>query len=129
MATLNKKNVRVINFTPHDITFIREGEDGQRETIAVYPASGSVARCATETEIVGDINGIPVTRTAFGKVTVLTAEGEIPMPEQTGDTVYIVSQRTAEALLPRTADIFIPNESVRDEQGRIIGCRSFGMLA
>lgn len=103
----------IINLTPHTINFIN-GDD----TIAV-PASGTIARLTTQTVQIGDINGIPVTTTVFGDVENL--------PDPSPDTVYIVSSLVAQACRDRD-DVYIPNESVRDDQGRIIGCKSLGRI-
>lgn len=105
--------MRIINLTPHAINFITA--DGN---VTVEP-SGLVARLSTETVITGEINGIPITETKFGKI-----EG---LPKSCEDTVFIVSSLVAGRCKNRY-DIFIPNESVRDENGRIIGCRSLGRI-
>lgn len=104
---------RIINLTPHAIDFI-VGD----ATIRV-PVSGQVARLTTDTVVVGEINGIPVTTTVFGDVTGL--------PDPSDDTVYLVSSLVAGRVPDRT-DVFIPNDSVRDADGRIVGCRSLGRI-
>ncbi len=104
---------QIINLTPHEITFVREGGN------VVVPASGQLARLTTETVTIGEINGIPVTATAYGDVTGL--------PDPVEGTVYLVSILVAQRVPERT-DVFIPSESVRDEAGRIIGCKSLGRV-
>lgn len=129
----------MVNLTPHAIKFMYPlyNEDG---TIAEYeldievPASGQIARVAAKTipvmtdEIDIDsnvvqepytINGIPVTTTEFGEVE------NLPDPEP--GTIYIVSSLVAQRVPERT-DVFIPNESVRDSEGRIVGCLSLGRI-
>lgn len=103
----------IINLTPHDITFVTENGN------IVIPASGNAARLSTKTVNTGKINGIPVTATEFGDVTGL--------PDPSADTVYLVSSLVA-GRVPERNDVFIPNESVRDEAGRIIGCKSLGRV-
>lgn len=105
---------KIMNMTPHAITFVQEGGN-----IVIEP-SGTVARVAAKTVQTGEIiNGIPVTRTEFGEVE------DLPAPEE--GTVFIVSSMVAGRVPDRT-DVFIPNESVRDDAGRIIGCKSFGRI-
>ena len=102
--------MKLVNLTPHRITFVRE--DGPN---LAFEPSGIVARVTATTVRVGDFCGIPITHTVYDEVCGL------PDPEE--GTVYIVSSIVAHAV-PEREDVFIPNESVRDESGRIVGCRS-----
>lgn len=105
---------KLVNLTPHAITFITD-----TETQVIEP-SGTLARVSTKTVLTGEtVSGIPVTKTEFGVV-----EG-LPDPEE--GTAFIVSSLVAGRVLERT-DVFIPNESVRDDAGRIIGCKSLGRI-
>ena len=105
----------LMNLTPHDINFVTE--DGN--AITVVKPSGVIARVASSTVVTGNIDGIPVTETVYGEV-----EG---LPEPEDGTVYIVSSLVAQRCKHRN-DVFIPNESVRDANGRIVGCRSLGRV-
>ena len=105
----------IINLTPHAIIFV--GNDGT--VIKTVEPSGAVARLTTRTITTGEVDGIPVTETVFGEI-----EG---LPEPTPNTVFIVSSLVA-GRVPDREDVFIPNESVRDEKGRIVGCRSLGRI-
>lgn len=80
--------------------------------------SGTIARVSATTIDIGEVDGIPVTETAFGPVENL--------PEEAEDTIYIVSSLVAQRV--NRPDVYIPNESVRDSEGRIIGCRSLGRI-
>lgn len=104
---------KIINLTPHTVNILI----GDKQ-INIEP-SGTVARCDVERTTVGSINGIPLTQNRFGKVTGL--------PEPQKDTVYIVSALVANACKERD-DLVIPDETVRDGQGRIIGCRSLARV-
>lgn len=107
------KNINIVNLTPHAVTFVTDNGN------IVIPPSGTVARRETTTEVVGTINGIPVTRTKLGPITGL--------PETVSDdTVYVVSRIIAEEA--GRNDLYIPDQTVRDDQGRIVGCRSLGIL-
>lgn len=105
--------MKIINLTPHSVTVAG---------ITIKP-SGVVARVSSETVDVGslDFNGtkIPLTTTAYGEV-----QG---LPDQRDDTLLIVSSMVAARCKERT-DVFIPNESIRDAEGRIIGCKSLGRV-
>ena len=83
--------------------------------IKTVEPSGELARLTTKTVTIGEIDGIPMTTTEYGEV-----EG---LPDPADDTIYIVS-----SLVAGRDDVFIPNESVRDGSGRIIGCRSLGRI-
>jgi len=112
--------MKVVNLTPHALNLMPAGPTGPVVTI---PPSGQVARCATSrvqvnTVTVDDIT-IPVNRTQFGAVTSL--------PDPQPDTIYIVSAVVAQAVPDRT-DVFIVDDAVRDEQGRIIGCRALAHI-
>lgn len=104
---------KIVNLTPHTINFV--GKDNT--IVATIPSSG-VARAAQRREIVDTIvaNGItlPIARCTYGDV-----QG---LPEPMDDTIYIVSAITAQAV-PTRPDVFIVDDSVRDENGRIIGVR------
>jgi len=56
-----------------------------------------------------------VNRTQFGSVS------DLPDPQT--DTIYVVSALVAQAV-PDRPDVFIVDDAVRDEQGRIIGARA-----
>ncbi len=108
--------MNIVNLTPHALNFMPQGPDGPVVTI---PPSGLVARCATSRVQVDTITvdgvTIPVNRTQFGEVTGL--------PDPQPDTIYIVSAVVAQAV-PNRPDVFIVDDAVRDEQGRIIGARA-----
>ncbi len=107
--------MNIINLTPHEVVVV----NSDREVIRRFPASGSLARVTTSTEVVGDIDDIPITKTSFSEV--------YGLPEAEEGTVYIVSLAVAQRATGRT-DLFVPNGSVRDEQGRIIGCTSLARV-
>jgi len=107
--------MKIVNLTPHAINFV--GEDGSE--LFEIVSDGVVARVATESVTIGNVNGIPVKKTMFGEVD--------DLPEPRPNTVYIVSSLVAQRCKDRE-DVFIPNESVRDEKGRVIGCKSLGKI-
>ena len=102
----------LINVTPHEIViFDSEGKN----VIKRIAPSGVVARLTTNMVACAPIDGIPVFSTQFGKTECLPVEQE--------GTHFIVSALILKAH-PERMDLVVPNESVRDGEGRIIGCKS-----
>lgn len=108
---------KLINLTPHDIHIIGGGG-----TVTIQ-ASGTVARCKTERQLIGwtgeSETSIPIYRTIFG-----TVDG---LPDPQPGTWYIVSSLAAQAARERK-DLLIPDDAVRDDQGRVIGCRALARI-
>lgn len=103
--------MEIINLTPHPINVL----DTENKEIITLESKG-LARCTQETIVVGDINGIPLTSTTFGEVQ--------DLPEEQEDKYYVVSRLVLVACKDRK-DLLVPNDLVRDQDGKIIGCRSF----
>ncbi len=108
--------VNIVNLTPHPLNLMPQGPDGPTVTI---PPSGIVARCAVhrvqvDTVTVDGIT-VPVNQTRFGQVSGL--------PDPKPDTIFVVSALVAQAV-PNRPDVFIVDDAIRDEQGRIIGARA-----
>ena len=108
--------MNIVNLTPHPLNLMPEGPDGPTATI---PPSGQVARCAVDRVQVDTVtvNGVsvPVNQTQFGSVS------DLPDPQP--DTIFVVSALVAQAV-PDRQDVFIVDDAVRDDQGRIIGARA-----
>lgn len=105
---------KMINLTPHTIIFV----DSNNQFITSVPSSG-IARAVQKRVPIGTVNGITVNKTEYGAV-----EG-LPDPEY--GTIYIVSVLTAQAA-PHRNDLYIVDDTVRDDQGRIIGCRALAQI-
>ena len=108
--------MKIVNLTPHALNLMPAGPDGPVVTI---PPSGQVARCAVtrvqvDTVIVDGIT-VPVNQTQFGSVS--------DLPDPRPDTIYVVSALVAQAV-PDRRDVFIVDDAVRDDQGRIIGAKA-----
>ena len=92
------------------------GPDGPTVTI---PPSGQVARCTVDRVEVDTVTvdgiTIPVNQTRFWAVS------DLPDPQP--GTIYVVSALVTQAV-PDRADVYIVDDAVRDEQGRIIGARA-----
>lgn len=103
--------MQIINLTPHAINFL----DSNNHPILTVEPSGTVARAKQTRTLCGTIAGIPVNQCAYG-----TVQG---LPEPAKETIYIVSSITAQAC-PEREDVYIVDDSVRNETGRIIGVRA-----
>jgi hypothetical protein len=112
--------MNIVNLTPHALNLMPEGPDGPTVTI---PPSGQVARCAVDRVQVDTVSvdgiSVPVNQTRFGEVS------DLPDPQP--DTIFVVSALVAQAV-PDRQDVFITDDAVRDEQGRIIGCRALAHI-
>ena len=107
--------MKIINATPHAINII--GDNGN--ILLTVEPSGILVRVSQKTTDDGCITvdevSIPVTSNTFGDV--------VGLPEFNPDTIIIVSAMVANACHDRT-DLALVNQAVRDDKGRIIGCRS-----
>ena len=114
------ETVELINLTPHAVMICNE--DG--EVKVTVPASGELARVEQKTEKtttyfkVGEFT-FPVTHNTYGQVTGL--------PAQDGGKMYVVSRQVAEAATGRT-DLLVPNQSIRNSEGVIVGCLSLAEI-
>ena len=108
--------MNIVNLTPHDLNLMPKGPDGPVVTI---PRSGQVARCTVDRVQVDAVTvdgiSVPVNQTRFGEVF------DLPGPQP--DTIFVVSALVAQAV-PERQDVFIVDDAVRDDQGRIIGARA-----
>lgn len=114
---------KLINLTPHNIDLV------VGDTKVTISPSGEVARCAVEKQRVGSITlydgakvlaEIPLNQNTYGEVTGL--------PDPQPDTYYIVSLIVAQAVAGKRDDVLVVDDTVRDEQGRIIGARALARL-
>lgn len=106
--------VQLVNLTPHPVTFVTKNG----ETILELPGCPNPPRASETREAQGEVNGVPVNKVAMGQVQ--------DLPEARPGVGYIVSRIVAEAA--RRNDLYIPDQTVRDEQGRIIGCRALAQV-
>ena len=103
--------MEILNCTPHSLVFV----DDAGKVIRTVEPSGILPRVSSTVTIVGDIDGIPDEVTTYGQV--------VGLPEKREGVIMVVSAMVA-ARLPDRDDIRIPGRQVRDDQGRIIGCKS-----
>ena len=105
-----ENNIEVVNLTPHSINIVGG---------PTFEPSGQIARISSTNESAGEvvINGetIPLITQQFGEI--------VGLPQEKEGTMFIVS-----GLIFSNSDrkdLLVPGEQVRDEQGRVIGCKSF----
>ena len=108
------KTVDIINATPHDVTIV----DESGSILFIFTKTDICIRLSAKVEHTGNLDGIPISQTVFGK-----PEG---LPDYEFGVYYIVSQLVKSAL-PHRKDLLVPAEVVRDSNNNIIGCKSLGI--
>lgn len=99
------------NGTPHAVKVVDKDGVLIRE---ILPEE-ITPRCSTTLEVVGDVAGIPISRTAYGKVE------DLPDPEE---GVFWIVSALVRTQLPERKDLLSPGQLVRDSEGKVIGCKS-----
>ena len=99
--------------TPHPLNIVQRDGD----VLTVEP-SGFIPRCASTEKLDQSIGLIDVTRQTLGEV-----EG---LPDPVPGAFYIVSRLVASAA--NRPDLLVPGPLVRDDQGRVIGCKGLSRL-
>lgn len=125
----------IINLTPHAINLVM-GEKSMEISI-----SGVIARCEEkklEIDIleynIKDIHGynekfiMPIVEKTLGKVFLIKGGSDQTekFPEKRAGTIFIVSLPVAQKL--KRNDVFAIGESIRNEKGQIIGCKSLSQI-
>ena len=105
----------VKNATPHAVKMCGENN----EVLRTFEPTGVIPRCSVTRKQIGELDGVPINTSVFGAV-----EG-LPEPEE--GVVWIVSRVVAEAAKERD-DLLVTDDAVRDDQGRIIGCRALARI-
>ena len=86
-------------------------------TLVIKP-EGTPARCTVKREIAFIADSVSVNKSVFGEV--------VGLPEPIEGTWYIVSRIVAEAA--QRSDLLVPDETVRNSEGQIVGCKSFATI-
>lgn len=114
-ATVSLPNgVVLANTTPHEVNVIAYGTD---EVVLHIPAATKPLRLEERIEPAGVVGGIPFVNKRLN-------DSELP-PVRKG-VLYIVPLAVAQ--VARRTDFIVPDELVRDEQGRVVGCRRFAWI-
>ena len=106
----------LVNLTPHQLVIYSDDGDSVELDASVEPARVQDRRPREE-----------VKATAIGSVRLVDVERASPvvgLPSAREDVVLVVSRVTAAEVARE--DLAFPLDEVRDEDGRVIGCRSLG---
>ena len=106
------------NLTPHTVTVLDEDNNIVKEF-----ASCGIARAKQTIVPAGMVDGVPLVTTTFGE--------PVDLPEREEGVFLIVSLATAKAAETygrTTEDLLLTCSPVRDDAGRIIGCRSLATV-
>lgn len=107
---------KIINLTPHAIHIL--GKEG--EVLRTYPSQGAIRLAQQTINLEPAEDGTPLTKTQY-------LDGALPEPQE--GTIYIVSLPVAQyALTKGRKDFVVPNDLVRDDEGRIIGCKNLAFI-
>ena len=127
---------KIVNLTPHqialfklsDCTSVQQGaykslvlKEGA-SPLATFPSQGVARATAYKAEV--DQLEVAGHEVAINATTYGEPEG---LPEPKADTFFIVSALTAQAAKDRH-DLLIVDGTVRDGDGRICGCTTFGRV-
>ena len=123
---------RIANCTPHDIHIIGNDES---VVLTIGPRCDA-ARCEMEIELLGEFsldlrgNGVhsPCSGTTIPVFGVEQTKGAVThnLPPPKDGTLYIVSKIVAMAN-PRRKDLLMVWDTVRDDSGKVIGCRGLSI--
>lgn len=114
--------VKLVNLTPHPITFVGPNN----EQVTIPPDPHGPARCEIERAFIEELQvqnipfPLPVRGTRLGAV--------VSLPEPQEGVVYVVSRQVAEAA-PERRDLYVVDDTVRDEQGRVVGARGLARIS
>jgi hypothetical protein len=121
---MNKKNeiyivgmdITFVNLTPHDVNIV----DNNGDIILIVPATDKPLRLIEKRDVIGDINGIPLSRVSYA------IDDATPLPNPDTDTFFIVSRVVAETF--KRPDFIVPDQTVRNDKGQIVGCKGFAFV-
>lgn len=102
---------RIENLTPHTVNLL----DQEGQEIMIIPSQGESPRLQSTMTDAGEVAGFPLIRQEFGETTGL--------PEEVEGVLLLVS-RLVLAANPDRADLGVPVQFVRDQEGRILGCQA-----
>jgi len=105
--------IKLINVTPHPVHLYRD--EGHEEVIKTLAASASPARVVMTTRVIGTLAGMPFRVSEPGEI--------VDLPDPVEGVVYVASLLVA--LAAKRVDVVSPDDVVRDDAGRVIGCRAF----
>lgn len=111
--------MKIVNATPHDL--IVHLEDGSSRT---FPKGKVSVRVEARTEQIGMLDGMPIFEEVLGEPVLLDPDGETTRAD-----ALVVSRVAAGAMIGdyryKEFKLLVPGEVVRDDAGRIVGCKGF----
>lgn len=102
----------IVNKTPHVLNVHVDGD-----VVAIAPTLPT-PRVSTKRVEIAEINGIPVDEVEYGEV--------LNLPEPKRNVFLVVSLLVAEACEDRD-DLLVVGEPIRDDAGKIVGCRGLSV--
>ncbi len=111
----------LINLTPHKVTVL----DKDGNILMEIETSGYVPRIGIRRETILSLSetiGVPVWKSVPDECNGLPIEYRY---EQAG--TYLIVSRVVKAQFPDRKDLLVPDELVRDDDGRVIGCLGFSV--
>lgn len=110
----------LVNLTPHAVTLV----DSEGTVLAQFAPVAPAARCAVTSQQVASVEvagvQVPVYSSVMGEVQ------DLPAPEH--GVLYIVSRIVAEACKGTRSDLLVPDKTVRNNDGQIVGCAGFAVV-
>ena len=123
IPSARRQEVRWENLTPHPVNLL----DAESNVLIIFGGTGNpqdVLRLTERIEELAPIGHVPMVRKTLGGLPAdwppHPAEGDEP------SIYYIVSLAVAQHAQRR--DFVVPDDVVRDEQGRILGCRRLAVV-
>lgn len=114
----------IVNCTPHDVHLC----DDEGNVIRTFPASG------TEFRVDEKFSPMPLTSERFGFPVSMRQRAKVDasiLPKYDIDRLIIVSRLFVEACIAQgipTSEMVFPIDLVRDDAGKVVGCKGFGKL-
>lgn len=105
--------MKIVNTTPHNVNIC----DDNGDVINTFPKSPFPIRLSMTSNNVGDLDGIPLMNVSYG---------DTDLPSVQNNVFYIVSALLKQSF-PDRQDLLVPHDIVRDNDGNIIGCKSFSI--
>jgi hypothetical protein len=102
----------LVNLTPHPVVF----SDGR-----TLPKCDNPPRLAEVVDPAGEVDGVTIVCKAFDLI-------KCELPKEQSGTYYVVPLLIAQAFSSLRSDLLVTNDPIRDEEGRIIGCRSLARV-
>lgn len=114
--------MRIVNLTPHPVTIL----DDNKNRITDLPACHDPPRARVDKRVVSEVC-ISDNNGRSHSLAIVHKDFKKPygLPRKERDVMYVVSVIVAQA--SDRDDLLVPN-TVRDQEGNILGCKSFSVV-